>query len=319
MLNTVVLTKDQFMERAALRDKEFRAVELKSARIQESSSGRQIVVNDEVIAEGESFSEIARLIGAPSTFLKSTHLDLADQVIARLSKDVEDKLILLRNNEILASHPKKGPYVPATQVCEKLVSMVPEVEKTIFFDLGKYFDAQILSHTLEVKPKKDDVIRGGLRCLFSEFMFKDPSISAFSERLICLNGMTHSDNRITFKYDTTDRFMKELETSAKICLNFFQTTVGENLKKATETKASGDQIIRTAFNRNRVNPKFFDSVLAAHAIENDGTAYGVIQSFTRAANSQDNYVNRAWLQEVGGNELSVASTAHCPTCYSSLN
>jgi len=319
MLNTEVLTRDQFLEKAAVRDKEFRAIELKSAKIQDSPTGRQIVVNDEMIAEGESFAEIASLIKAPVTFLKSTHLDLADQIVARLSKDVEDKLILIRSNKILASHPKKGPYVPASQVCEKMVEKIPDVEKTIFFDLGKYFDAQILSHSLEIKPKVNDVIRGGIRCLFSEFMFREPSISAFSERLVCLNGMTHTDNRVNFKYDTTERFMGELETSLKICLNFFQTTVKDNLEKATQMRAPSDQIIRTAFNRNGINPRFYDSVLAAHALENDGTAYGVIQSFTRAANHQDNYANRVWLQEVGGTELSVAATAHCTVCYAPLN
>jgi hypothetical protein len=313
------MTRDQLMDKAAARDKDFKTMDLRTARIQDSSRGRGVVLNEELLAIDDGFNEIMTLMGAPVGFVKKTHVDLADQIVKRLSQDAGDKEILLKGGRIIGNRPKGGGHVSSEEVCSKILKNVPDVEKVLFFDLGKSFDVQILCHSLEVKPKKDDIVRGGLRFLYSEFMLREPEISAFSERLVCLNGMTHRESRMNFKFETYQKFMEELDMSINVCLNYFQSNVGENLKKAVEMKAPGDQIIRQAFSRNHVNARFFDDVLAAHALENDGSAYGVLQAFTRAANVQNTYQNRSLLQEVGGIELLEVSRAHCPTCYSTLN
>lgn len=319
MLSPEVLTRDQLMEKAAARDRDFRSMSLNSVRIQDSSRGRGIVLNEETIAIDDGFKEVVEMLGAPVGFVKKTHLGLADQIVKRLIEDVPDKEILLRGGRILGHRQKGGGHVPAVEVCEKVLRTVPDIEKVMFFDLGKSFDAQVLCHSLEVKPKVNDIVRGGVRLLYSEYMLREPEISTFSERLVCLNGMTHRENRVTFKFETHQKFMDELESSVNFCLSYFNTSVGENLKKAVEMKAPGDQIIRQAFSRNRINPRYYDDVLLAHASENDGSAYGVLQAFTRAANAQDNYERRSKLQEVGGIELLEVARAHCPTCYSALN
>ena len=319
MFNTEILTKDQLLEKAAARDATFKSMDFKSARIQDSSKGRMIIINEDVGAVDDGFKYVVDMLGAPVGFIKNTHFELADQIVKRLSRDVDNKEILLKGGRIIAHRPRNGGHVSASEVCEKVIKTVPDIEKTIFFDLDRSFDAQIICHSLETKPKVNDIVRGGVRVLHSEFMLREPEISTFSERLVCLNGMTHRENRMNFKFESSKKFMSELEASIKNCLSYFETSVGENLKKAVEMKAPGDQIIHQAFTRNRINPKFYDNVLAAHTAEQDGTAYGVLQAFTRAANMQTNYQNRSWLQEVGGNELLEVARAHCPTCYGSLN
>jgi hypothetical protein len=319
MLNTETLTRDQLLEKAAQRDADFKCLEFKTARVHDTTKGRVIVVNDDVVAIDNGFKSVAELLGAPTGFLKNTHLDLAQKIVERLTGDVKDKEILLKKDKILAHRTKTGAHVPASEVVEKMLKALPDIEKTIWFDLGKSIDVQILCHGLECKPKVDDIVRGGVRLEYSEFMLRAPEISTFSERLVCLNGMTHRENRVNFKFESASKFLSELSDTVKDCVKYFNSTVEENLKKAASMKAPGDQIIRQAFNRHRIHPRFYDAVLAAHAVENDGTAYGVLQSFTRAANEQTNYLSRSWLQEVGGRELVEVGRAHCPTCYNPLN
>ena len=75
--------------------------------------------------------------------------------------------------------------------------------------------------------------------------------------------------------------------------------------------------MRQIFESNRLNTRLLPGTLAALAIEDDGTAFGVLQAVTRAANSAG-YSHRIAMQEGGALEMARLETVHCPTCWSTL-
>ena len=313
-MDTKILTRDQLLETVAARDKEFSVDTLEKIKLVEQDGQRKYLVNGK-ITDHEGFRQISKLLGAPVHFINNTHLDLAENIVDRLSDDIEeDNEVLLRGSRLIGTRKRNDPHVRAQQVIDGFLKSAPQVEKCYFTDLGTTFHADLLFSDAVIEPKVGDVIRGGIRFRYSEFMFEPPKIESFNERLICLNGMTRSVSGLEFEYSSVPILLAQMKATVGTIMELFKSETYEQLKKATETPVNGAQAIRRAFKRNKIKNKYYDPVLAALGVEDDGTAYGVIQSFTRAASTME-YWDRIYLQDIGGEELEVAGRAHCPTCY----
>jgi hypothetical protein len=154
--------------------------------------------------------------------------------------------------------------------------------------------------------------------LYSELLARPPQLEPYVERLVCLNGMICKDRLDIFKFDTMDEFLRQLEGSIGKAMQFVDTTIRAQLQKAAETKIDrSEQALRQIFDSNKLNVRLLPGAIAALAVEDDGSAFGVLQAITRAANVAG-YGHRVTMQEVGAREMARLETVHCPTCWSSL-
>ena len=309
---------NEFMDRINFRDQEIQSVKVKNIELTQINNQRTVIIND-IRAEGPALRATCDYLNVPEKFILRAPLDLAQDVIRRMLKVVQDQNeLVFKGKEILKSRHKDSPFQRATPVFEHIFKeSLPGVETVQFADRGASFDSRFIVESLKAEPKIGDITKGGMRMLYSEFMDPPPLIEAYTERLFCLNGMTHMDVKQQRTYKGVEQLKTLLNTTAKEIQDCFNNQIGPNLKKAAEMEVDGTQAIRRIFKQNRLNPKHLDAVLSAYMIENDKTAYGVLQAFTRAA-AKMGYNARQQLQGVGGTTLQEVATAHCPTCFATL-
>jgi hypothetical protein len=254
--------------------------------------------------------------------MRRAPLPLAQKIAVGMLRDpkVEERELVLNaaTNSVVGHRPRGQKLVPAVRVFEKLFGELPEVGGIYLHETDREVDSSIVCHSMDIEPRKGDVVRGGIQCLYSEVDAKRIGIRAYSERLICTNGMTHREFDRTFDMpQDLGEFLEEIGLTVRACCDYVRTSLAPKMRRAVEFEVNGPQAIRRIFRQSRLPSKYLDAVLAAHVIEDDGTAYGVLQAFTRAANSL-RYDVRSRLQMVAGNELTVVEKAHCPECYSPL-
>ncbi len=316
------MDRDAVMMTLAAREQALRVLPKPRIRITKTGDdGRQFLVDDAPVAAA-SFGTVCDYLDAPSGFMRRAPLDLADKIVARMLKDpkVEGLSLVLNRtaNSIIGHCPSGQRFVPATRVFEQLFDALPDVDGIYLHETDRAVDASVVCRSLDIEPKKGDVVRGGLQCLYSEIDAKRAGIRAYSERLVCLNGMTHREFDREFPApDSLDDFLREIGVTARACADYVRTALDAKMRRAAEFEVNGPQAIRRIFRQQRLPAKYLDAVLAAHAVEDDGTAFGVLQAFTRAANTL-RHDARARLQLAAGDELTVVERAHCPSCYSPL-
>lgn len=279
---------------------------------------RKVVVNDSLTASGDGFKNTCKFLGIPAPFMRKVPLDLAETISTRMlgeAKKVSE--LIISDNKVAGVKSKQTPYQSAVPVVDQILKDVPKIDNIKVYDLGMSFDAAITTKQFDITPKVDDIVRGGLRFLYSEFFYQKPVIEPYTERLVCLNGMTHRESWSQFEFVSFDKLLADINGAIAKSLEHLTAKIEPNLKKATEIKIDGAQAIRRIFKRQNLSTRLLDKVLAAHLIENDGTSFGVLQAFTRAANELK-YHDRTKLQDIGGRELVTIAAAHCPSCYADL-
>jgi len=320
------MLRDEFMEVLEDRETSLRTVDLKKVEVippQDFTGHRRLRINDEIFAEGNTFDLICRdLFKAPAGFLRRAPIDLSNTIVQRMFKEsdvAEKKQLVLNKDKILTAKPKEAVNQSALPVFEKVFEELPEIKTVTYRDYGMFFDVDVVSESIELQPKLRDITNGGIRCRYSEFMFKRPTVEPYTERLGCLNGMTFPEYFNVLSFDDVESFLANVGKAVRDAKEVLNTKINDQLKKATEMKVNGEQAIRRIFKQNRISPTLLNEALAAHVVEGDGTAYGVLQAITRTANGS-NLTDRTRyrLQELGGRELEVVSAAHCPECYASL-
>lgn len=316
------LERDAVMLALAAREQALQVLPTPSVRVSKSASdGWQFMIGD-VPVGASSFGAVCDFLDVPAGFMRRVPVDLANRIAVGMLRDpkVEARELVFNQSThtMVGYRPRGQKFVPAVRVFEKLFEELPETEAIYFRETDRAVDASIVCRALDIEPKKGDLVRGGLQCLYSEIDAKRAGIRAYSERLVCLNGMTHRefDHEFSLPEDLGE-FMEEIGLAVRACVDHVRTALEPKMRRAAEFEVNGPQAIRRIFRQAKLPPKYMDAVLAAHAIEDDGTAYGVLQAFTRAANALGHDA-RARLQAVAGDELTVVEKAHCPSCYSPL-
>lgn len=280
--------------------------------------GREtVMIDDNPIAQ--PMKVIAKYLDAPASFLVQSDKVLAQYIVDHQLRRVKtDKEIVYRAGKAIGDQPTGKVRLSGAQIIDKMISAAGTMRRGNFYDLGSYIDVSLVGDKVTMKPKLDDITEGGLRCLYSEIMTRPPTLEPYVERLVCLNGMICSDRISTFKFDTLEDFLQQFDSVAAKAIEYVDDAVRKQLEKAVDTKVErGEQALRTIFTNQRLNPRLLSPSLAALAVEDDGTAFGVLQAITRAANTA-NYSQRLLLQQTGAKEMARLETVHCPTCWSSL-
>jgi hypothetical protein len=314
------ITANALLSMAALRDDSLTTQ--KVSRIALSANHRQsVLIDDNPIPQ--PIDAIAKYLGAPAPFLQSADLPLAQHIIDHQFRKVKaEKELVFRNDRVIGSQPTGKFRVNGLPAVQKVVEAMGEIRHANFYDFGDYVDVTVIGNkvTMPIQTERNvnDITEGGIRFLYSELLARQPSIEPYVSRLICTNGMICREYFNTIKFETMDKFIEELESSVGDAMKYIDKTIRAQLQKAAETKIErSEQVIRQIFESNKLNPKLLGSSLAALTVEDDGTAFGVLQAITRSANAAG-YVHRIALQQTGAKEMARLETVHCPTCWSSL-
>lgn len=316
------LNADALREAAAVRDQAIQIIKPGKLTLRPNLHGgsRSVQIDDR--REVQSLKTVARYLNAPASFLATANIELAQHIVDYQLKQVKDDREIVLRNDLAVSHQPAGTMrLSGERIVSKLVDSVGEVRNATFYDLGDYVDISIVGQKIALRPKPavDDITEGGIRCLYSEMLTRQPQIEPYVERLVCTNGMRIRSAVETFKFGTLDEFFSQFDHSVARALEIVDTTVRKQLERAAETKVErSEQAIRTIFNNNQLPARLLSPTLAALTVEEDGTAFGVLQALTRAANGA-RYSQRVTMQGVGAHELARLETVHCPTCWSSVH
>jgi hypothetical protein len=306
---------------AVSRDESIKTRKISQVRLTQSSvASRSFMIDDNTTVQ--PLDAVAKYLGAPKSFLQTCDMNLAQHIVDHQFNKVRDKKeLVFREHVAVGSRVIDSPRIYGQQIVEKLIAGVGEVRNSNFYDLGDYIDTTLAGDkvVMESKAKVGDITEGGIRCRYSELLTRAPSIEPYVERLVCTNGMIISDRLSVFDFEDMDQFIKQLEGSITKAMQFVDSSIRLQLQKANDTPVErGEQAIRHIFTERRLNPRLLSPAIAALALEDDGTAFGVLQAITRAANDMP-YAHRALLQETGAKEMARLETMHCPTCWSSLS
>lgn len=310
------LNADGLRQAIALRDESIKTTKI--GKITLNSHYRNTVLFDDDIMP-QPIKVAANYLKAPAAFLVSADLNLARHIVDHQFNKIKNKReIVFRQGKAIGDQPTESMRISGAQIVDRLIAGVGDVRRASVFDMGNYIDITLAGDKITMKPKVDDITEGGLRCLYSEILARPPQIEPYVERLVCTNGMVVRDRIQAFQFDTMDDFLKQFDDAIVKSIKHVDTAVRAQLQKAADTKVDrSEQAIRHIFESNRLNTRLLPGALAALTVEDDGTAFGVLQSITRAANNVD-YSHRLLLQEVGAKEMARLETVHCPTCWSSL-
>ena len=310
------LTADALREVVALRDQSIQISKVKNITL--SGTNREVVTIDDSPTP-HSLKVVSKYLKAPASFLASADLPLAQHIVEHQLKKVKnDREIVFRDGKAVGDQPSGSVHLSGAQIVDRMIAAAGQMRRANFYDMGNYIDVSLIGDKVTMKPKVDDITEGGLRCLYSEIMARAPSIEPYIERLVCLNGMVFADRIQPFQFDTMDQFLAQFDTAVANSMQYVDTAIRAQLQKAADTKVErSEQALRTIFTNADLNPRLLSPAIAALSVEDDGTAFGVLQAITRAANTQ-NYSHRLALQSVGAKEMARLETVHCPTCWSSL-
>lgn len=310
------MSADTLLSVVAARDRAIEGRKIKEIKLVGSERTMVQVDDDPALQPIDVF---AKFMNVPTSFIASADMALAQHIVDyQMRNAAEDKEIVFRNGKAIGHQPAGRNRISGLEVVEKLVEAVGEVRHASLYDMGSYVDVSLIGDKITMKPKVGDITEGGLRLLYSELLSRPPTLEPYVERLVCTNGMICADRLETFKFTNMDDFMQNILVSVERAMKFLDTTIRAQLQKAAETKIDrSEQALRQIFESNRITPRLLPSALAALTIEEDGSAFGVLQAITRAANTAQ-YSNRIALQGVGAREMARLETVHCPTCWSSL-
>lgn len=310
------LTADGLREIATLRDQSIQIA--KVGKITLHDMGRETVMIDDNPVP-QPIKVVAKYLNAPASFLVTADKTLAQYIVDHQLRSVKtDKELVYRGGKAIGDQPSGKLRLSGAQIVDKMIAAAGQMRRGNFYDLGNYIDVSLVGDKVTMKPKLNDITEGGLRCLYSEIMTRPPTLEPYVERLVCLNGMICSDRISAFKFDTLEDFLQQFDVAAEKAIEYTDNAIRKQLEKAVSTKVErGEQALRTIFTNQRLNPRLLSPSLAALAVEDDGSAFGVLQAITRAANTA-NYSQRLLLQQTGAREMARLETVHCPTCWSSL-
>lgn len=300
----------------ALRDESIKVAKLSQIRL--SNVNRAVVTVDDNPTP-QSIKVIAKYLNAPAGFLATADMTLAQHIVDHQLQKVKTKReVVFRDNKAVGDQPADSLRLTGVEIIDRLIAGAGQMRTANFYDMGSYVDVSIVGDKVTMKPKVNDITEGGLRCLYSEIMSRSPTLEPYVERLVCTNGMLVRDRIQAFEFNTMDEFLQQFDGAIIQANQYVDSAIRAQLTKAVETKVDrSEQALRQIFASRRLNPRLLSPAIAALAVEDDGSAFGVLQAITRAANTAS-YSHRLLLQEVGAKEMARLETVHCPTCWSEM-
>jgi|GEM_PF-5264906 len=194
---------------------------------------------------------------------------------------------------------------------------------------------QTFSDRLEftlLSPKPDEVSKGdfvqvGLEVDFPDRRNSPLGLSSYMYRLICTNGAIApfaSNLRRKLKGDdsvTVKNFLANFSyVFTQATENIFSSLT--NLNSLRDITFTGDisKVIKEAMKEYNISKKYFDLLLDAYNAEPMANQYGLLNAFSRAANSDKlTTVESRHLQVAAGKGLLTQPRLRCDKCFSVID
>jgi hypothetical protein len=323
-------------------------------RISVSSDGGEVILEDEITDEDEfaryqldeaAERAIARFMKLPFTYidkcpghLKATNLNYW----MHKADDEVDVMVNLGKDGIEALYDPSTTIVPTAEIGRLVTRLFkPEDEIISFRHDEKMFHIDVISQDMFIKvapngvgdrteddlPEVGDITNGGLRLLVPLDLKSKPTMTVFTNRLVCTNGMTMltegERDFVSLKGKTVPDILAEMEDKAKRLLEAVPDHL-ETVKQTTQVAVPGNPLnfMRAIAHEHRLSPAVVNRLmnLAGGDGDKEWSLYDVNQMFTRVANAAS-WATASKLQALAG----YMTTNHefivrrCSTCEQPLS
>lgn len=158
-------------------------------------------------------------------------------------------------------------------------------------------------HEVPFRPLIGDVTHGGVRFLTKPRQSKEPIVSSFFKRLVCMNGMTTHERlgQINIKATTGPEVIEEMELAARRIYDGLESALERYAATATiPVPGSLQAFAHQLAAEYKLKREVLDAVMVSiNQLPEGATVYDVIQAFTAVAHDLP-YAAKARLEILGG-------------------
>lgn len=258
---------------------------------------------------------LTKFLKVPPTYYQKLTPDFRAQVLRYefdRHKDVDTVLEVL-NDELVAVHDVHAVMLPLDRVVDTVHAVFNDedtIRRMIVNDQRFHLDVTTDDHQLLLEGKDSagnevgDITEAGVRFLHYPFKAERPSVSAYAERLTCLNGQTTPETlgRIAIKGRTIDEIFIEMESAANLVLSQLDDQLAL-LGKTKELYPPGSiqAFVAQLCKEAKVKREVLDRVLEIiNQLPEPVSIWDVNQAFTSVANEMETYALMTRLQNLGG-------------------
>lgn len=221
--------------------------------------------------------------------------------------------ILVEQGQIVAVKSPDEITVPNEAVAEIVTSVFqPDDNVRVYQDFDSlHLDVISFRHEIEVanpdnipfRPLVGDITRGGVRILTKPHHSKEPVVSSFFERLVCMNGMTTPEHlgQINIKGTTVAEVTEEMEKAARRILAGLEGALERYAATATiPVPGSLQAFAHQLAVEYKLKREILDAVMVIiNQLPESATVYDVVQAFTVVTHDLP-YAAKAKLETLGG-------------------
>ena len=236
-------------------------------------------------------------------------------------KDAQTTLEVL-NGDIIAVHQPNQTMLPLNKVASVITKACNDddtIRRIIVNESRFHVDVTSSEHSIEfpVNPQSPlayapgsdtaavgDITEAGMRILAYPFQAKRPSIGAYAERLICLNGQCTAEKigQIDLKGRTVDEVCAEMEIAAELVLgqldDYLQRLAAtRDMSVPGSPQAFAAQLAQEANLSRQVLDKVLEIV---NQLPEPVTVWDIQNAFTSVSNQVERYSTMVRLQTLGG-------------------
>ena len=219
----------------------FEWVNVKYVHTQEG--GKVVIDGDEYFLHAAAFRGLCEVLEVPTPYARRIPEELLQYTINYfLEAKGRDGLVysaLTSRGGIRAFLNPTYPYVPASQVFDKIVDVVGKDSALKYVDIAENKISLVILPPEYIEPIDGTNVYGGLRLIYSDSWSVFPRFDAFLWRELCSNGMIEPINSRKFRVSggTTEEILRQVEEFAQISLEklpdmikAFKALLGEVVK-----------------------------------------------------------------------------------------
>jgi len=176
-------------------------------------------------------------------------------------------------------------------------------------DFGEDFThIRLVFPKTQTEVKKGDIIQTGLNISNSEVGMRAVRIEPFNYRLVCTNGMTRTEGAgsTSLRHIGNAARLKDSIARAVEDARGAAAQMQEAFKKALHHSVADPFKLINDHGMEHLSQDALKQVLAAYTVEPDPNLFGVINAFTRAAQTADTVEARYEFERVGARLLAHA-------------
>lgn len=171
-----------------------------------------------------------------------------------------------------------------------------------------YTHLRIVFPRTQTEVKQGDIIQTGLSISNSETGMRAIRFEPFNYRLVCTNGMTRSESggSTAIRHIGNAARLKDSVARAVADARGAAAQMQDMFKKALAHAVSDPMKLINDHGAEHLTQDQLKAVLAAYTVEPDPNLFGVINAFTRGAQTASNLETRYEMERVGARLLAAA-------------